>query len=394
MTRTIKKHVITRCGNVKCNTPVEEEGILCDTCGLWYHPQCGRLKKKGYDLYIKHEILEWVCHQCKELIRNQCKLRKNESTSQATGRVLSLTPYVCTSPITKKVESGIKAGKVSSSTKDETKALVGTNKKALEKKATNHSTSGNSLRERTESERNNGNMTIDEEHLVESSLVQDLEIPDTVKIEHFPPEIVAQLYDFEKRISDLDKRLEETCNDNRSLKLMINKLEEQSDLALARNRKVVVYGIPEPHLKLPDQRDRALRHHVTNILRLANIQEYVPIKRYFRLGAWKNGKCNNNPRPVLVEFSFARHRDSLLTASSLLRDKSSGKITVKPDLMKANLLNGKMDGAGLTNPIIRVEQVECSASEGENKAHDKNSTAQAQVPTSPIKAKNGEVPRV
>lgn len=113
----------------------------------------------------------------------------------------------------------------------------------------------------------------------------------------------------------------------------LRKLETSSDLALGRNRNVVVKGIEEPICTAPRQRERELRHHVTNILRLASVPGHVLLKRVFRLGRWTRKPDDSSvaPRPVLIEFGNPRHRDVFLAAAEIVKRRTEGRISVQPD---------------------------------------------------------------
>ena len=57
------------CGSAKCQLPVTNEGIQCDTCDEWFHSRCSKLAKLALKLYTDHKLLKWVCINCTTIIR-------------------------------------------------------------------------------------------------------------------------------------------------------------------------------------------------------------------------------------------------------------------------------------------------------------------------------------
>ena len=57
------------CGG--CGKAVKENqnGIQCDVCILWYHSDCGGLKKKDNDYFNGRAESLWVCGKCKKVVR-------------------------------------------------------------------------------------------------------------------------------------------------------------------------------------------------------------------------------------------------------------------------------------------------------------------------------------
>lgn len=64
-----------------------------------------------------------------------------------------------------------------------------------------------------------------------------------------------------------------------------------SDIALGRNRNVLIHGIPEPFRNEERQRERAVSPHVVNPLRTMQILEKFAIKTVLCLQIWL-GDCN------------------------------------------------------------------------------------------------------
>ena len=121
----------------------------------------------------------------------------------------------------------------------------------------------------------------------------------------------------------------------RTLEKIVNSMEKNCDLALGRNRNVIIDGIPEPVLSSGVQRERGVRYHVTNLLRMVQIPEHVAVKRVLRLGKWdREASC---PRSVVVEFANPRHRDTFLAESRSISTKTGGRIIVRPDASKTQV---------------------------------------------------------
>lgn len=109
----------------------------------------------------------------------------------------------------------------------------------------------------------------------------------------------------------------------------VRSLEKDTDIALGRHRNVVIEGVPEPHKKEKRVREDDVRHHLTNILRMANIPGHVAIKRMHRLGKWHERSAV--PRPIVVEFANPRHRDHFLSAADTVKRKTKEGIRIMPD---------------------------------------------------------------
>ena len=139
------------------------------------------------------------------------------------------------------------------------------------------------------------------------------------------------------------------------LDVAVTKLVKHSDIALGRNRNVVVKGIEEPFCRNPKQREREIRHHIINLLRIAGLPGHILLKRVLRLGKWKTeGNLN---RPVLIEFGNPRYRDLFLSAAGKIEQTTHGKIVIEPDVCLAARKQSGMSGQ---NPDPRSIHVSSS----------------------------------
>ncbi|KAF4531146.1 hypothetical protein B566_EDAN019181 [Ephemera danica] len=113
--------------------------------------------------------------------------------------------------------------------------------------------------------------------------------------------------------------------------MLLGRFAKLSEVATGRNRNVVIRGIPEPIMREGRQRDRAVRYHLINLLRVAELPGDLGLKRVLRLGRWDQSYESRQPRPVLVEFANPRHRDHFLAAAEKIQRTTNGGIEVAPD---------------------------------------------------------------
>jgi hypothetical protein len=61
------------CGT--CNKNVDDEGVQCDICDLWFHLKCGKVSKKIFEaLKQNDEKLKWFCGQCNKFFPKMIKI--------------------------------------------------------------------------------------------------------------------------------------------------------------------------------------------------------------------------------------------------------------------------------------------------------------------------------
>ena len=80
---TINARTTSNCGSAKCQLPVTNEGIQCDTCDMWFHSRCSKLAKLALKLYTDHKFLKWVCTNCTTTIRKS-HVNKHTNPGKAT----------------------------------------------------------------------------------------------------------------------------------------------------------------------------------------------------------------------------------------------------------------------------------------------------------------------
>jgi hypothetical protein len=144
--------------------------------------------------------------------------------------------------------------------------------------------------------------------------------------------------------------------DKSSLSETVKHLKTTNDLALGRNRNVVIKGIPEPFMRESKQRERAIRYHVTNLLRMAGVPGTAVLKRLLRLGKWRRDVA---PRPVVVEFANPRLRDKFLARAAELSQKTEGRFKIEPDDAAGwkHKSTGPQQVDPRTNPVVRVSKL-------------------------------------
>ena len=277
------------CGRSQCKKGVVGDGIQCEACEKWFHNRCSMITPKGIALYTQYECIRWVCNQCVRVIK------ETQSGSLEVGEK---------EDVQKPVEEdttgeGSRLGGLSEETDN-----VG----AQERKR------GRNRRE---------NITLQEC----AGGVEDLS---------------RELREIRDRLKANEEALERLLRDKEMVVDQLKNLQANSDLALGRNRNVVIKGIPEPYMKEGRQRERAVRYHLNTILRMVGMPPGILIKRTLRLGKWGEGNpAGGDTRPVVVEFANPRHRDRVLAASADIMRKTSGRFRVEPDDAAGWRVNGR-----------------------------------------------------
>jgi hypothetical protein len=139
----------------------------------------------------------------------------------------------------------------------------------------------------------------------------------------------------------------------KALVTRIERLEKYTEIALGRNRNILLLGIPEPFVKETKARDEYLYQRVRTLLRVVNIPEHVGLKRVHRVGRWQSPTSASlkRPRPVVVEFANPRHRDHFLAGAVCITQFTRGEVLVMPD-------DSKM-GTGLNFQDVLPTQGSC-----------------------------------
>lgn len=268
------------CGKNSCTAEVFDEGIGCDTCGIWFHPKCSGLTSGSFLLYGQHKRLKWVCPACTILLRD---IKKKERL--ASRPKLKPKRRGCTAPEPHSVEIG-----------DETEPKE-VRKKAKRREKRSGTKEGAPASSGTEGE------------------------------------ITATLERLAKRMEEQEENLNRLIKEKCILGEVVEKLRKNTDVAIGRHRNVLVHGVPEPYMRQGRLRDRYMRDHLATLIRAVAIPDYVLLKRVLRLGQWKDPKATGaaKPRPIIVEFGNPRHRDRFLAAAEKIRASSGGNVRVTPD---------------------------------------------------------------
>ena len=53
-----------------CSLNVDDNGIACDLCDLWYHSSCTNLTPNEFNSHCNNEDLPWTCDSC--IIHSRC----------------------------------------------------------------------------------------------------------------------------------------------------------------------------------------------------------------------------------------------------------------------------------------------------------------------------------
>lgn len=355
------------CGETSCKASVEKEGIRCDSCAQWYHNRCSKLLIKAIDMYARNKFLKWSCPSCIRRLSSKEKVSVGVQTEEfATGEnQIKLQDIVQSHAETQttdtiditgngvehlsgnspgksgtlggnKKRDGVKDTHAEGTKTGATGAMApkGTRIRSLRKTPASHAKTapGGGLARTKAPDALDGATTLD---MVYRMLTQQ------------------------------QAELDELRNERRELGKTVNTLISNTDVALGRNRNVVIKGIPEPFIKEGKRRAREVRHHVTHLLSLATMPPHVALKRVLRLGKYNGNLGQSRPaRPVLVEFANPRHRDKFLAAAGTINSLTKGGIVVQPDDSAAWRQAPKTDTSGEKRapmkgpvPIVDIERV-------------------------------------
>lgn len=316
------------CSLEKCVDRVSAEGIQCDTCNGWFHIRCSGLTRATYELYNNHKGLIWDCRQCRLEMR-RIALRKLDGDPNIPSNSEKVADDTKDTPIRKSAEGQ--------------NLFTGTPEEISDGKSTHPTNSERSGPDQTKLSREQLPGTPEklgcyssQETRAEEEKPRKKRAPRNrrkgSKGVEGAPESIQNTEENTDINSDLHKRMEAVEETNRKLTKALAQLEKNSDLALGRNRNVVVHGIAEPVMREGKQRERAMRYHIVNLLRMVNIPGHVAIKRVLRLGKWAGAQSTTrDPRPVLVEFANPRHRDSFLAQAERVRVITQGQVVIRPD---------------------------------------------------------------
>ena len=71
------------CGNRKCSKEVSQESISCDACKVWYHLQCSGLTRVSFETYHRFKLLKWICRSCFQILREVLRKTKKPTNEPA-----------------------------------------------------------------------------------------------------------------------------------------------------------------------------------------------------------------------------------------------------------------------------------------------------------------------
>lgn len=307
-----------KCGSNRCSLVVDKESIRCDGCAKWYHYRCSKLAKAAIVLYTVEKDLVWVCRACLDKLHAD-KLNEGIQELSIDSPQAELLP---SNDASNDSAETIPTVGVCDTIKENEEATAGV--RSPECVAKRSRVSGS--KKAKSIVRHRKKMT--------SNVIGEFGAPGSpgkgIKLLNI---LEGALLGICERVDAHTRKIEEISSKGDDLAKRVADLRVKGDLALGRNRNVVIKGIPEPFMKESKARDRAMRYHIVNLLRQANIPEHVAIKRVLRLGKFR-GIENNDPqvqRPVLVEFANPRHRDHFLATAERISALSQGRVSVSPD---------------------------------------------------------------
>ena len=381
-----KTEVRSACGNQNCRLGTVNDGIQCDTCCNWYHIRCGGLTKVTYGVYKQYVRLNWDCIICRARMKaclqsevEEASVKAPEATNQSVGQ--SSDNSVCMDD----VEDTLANRSIYNDCEEE---LVEVDTHSLETVSPLHKSRTEPAKAEVTVERN---LVVSAETInknkpgTQQNASARARVPDGKpgpkngeKGVASGPRKLGKGKDrggvrkepedhSENLVRDLLRRVTAVEADTRRMEVALGHLHKSSDLALGRNRNVVIHGIPEPVMREGRQRDRAMRYHIVNLLRAVELPGHIGIKRVLRLGKWISAEKTTEvgPRPVLVEFANPRHRDWFLAAADKIQRISGGQVTVEPDdttlgnkvVIKRQSSSPGFNTATMKKPLLTVQRL-------------------------------------
>ena len=81
-------------GKKVCGEPVED-GVMCDSCGYWFHALCQQIPKPAVNVLKKHKALSWLCDACKiEITSGNSKTKGSISENKVVKQLEALEKVV------------------------------------------------------------------------------------------------------------------------------------------------------------------------------------------------------------------------------------------------------------------------------------------------------------
>ncbi|KAF4531147.1 hypothetical protein B566_EDAN019182, partial [Ephemera danica] len=328
------------CGDAKCPENVLVDGIQCDDCGTWFHKKCSKLSGAVYNLHCRYDKLQWTCPACKQILKDLC----------TSARLQNYNPYLSAEhPYRTPVDSGNPVNVINQTVEVDSRTQENKSPTPSHHKYLQFHMNG-----RTEPNQNLSVCEMDVQLFDKTMQEQIGETINSPRTKRKKKKKISQtqkdkasisMKEVENRLEDLESRILQKIGlldaEIQKNSTSIGKFTKLSEVATGRNRNVVVYGIPEPYMREGKQRDRTVRFHLINLLRIAELPGHVAIKRVLRLGRWQNAQEKPKPRPVLVEFANPRHRDHFLAATGTIQSSTKGGINIVPD--DQNLARGQND---------------------------------------------------
>lgn len=314
-----KSSVPCKCGNIKCGGDVDKEAICCDACDKWYHNKCSRLDSRALSLYVTNKCLKWVCFQCIAQVRKQAQAEqiKQETPLSRMDKATDCSDlHQDRKDRTKQEGEKVKRPEFS----QRVSSIQATNTK----KVRNASKSGGNTKQTVLLK--TGTLKGDPKRVTAT------QAPNTKRGHDEGAPSSKEDRTTIGRISEMVRAQGEAIRalerEKAFLSQSIHHLRTSSDLALGRNRNVVIKGVPEPFMKERRQRERAVGYHLNNLLRTVGLLGVAKIKRTLRLGKWKPDSA---PRPVCVEFANPRMRDKFLALAGEIARRTERRFLIEPD---------------------------------------------------------------
>ncbi|CAH8669817.1 unnamed protein product [Dicrocoelium dendriticum] len=118
----------------------------------------------------------------------------------------------------------------------------------------------------------------------------------------------------------------------------LNSYAQSAEIAMGRQRNVLIYNREEPVIHEAKARRDLDRRRIHDILRIAGIPLNVGIKRVHRVGSWRETgplRQQGFARPILVEFRNPAYRHQLLNRAGLIESQYNGRYQVAPNTLSS-----------------------------------------------------------
>ena len=297
-----------------CHEYVEDNGISCDNCEIWYHIKCQDITSNELKMIIKlGNKVKWICSDCtgeeKFIVKQNDMLKQRIEILDENINKLNL--YISKEKNSKNKVSQTKINIPKNN--DNSK-----NNKVSNAKSPRNSNENSNIPTNTENN-NEGRVDMQNLHSELADAFNDLK-----------KELVEDL----KNV--IDKKLTESIQKNTE----DNRKSQTGGLNLPNNHQndkennIVIYNISEPEDENPKDREYSDFQSVSQILDNGVQIEHYTIMKVIRLGTRNNDQIR--PRPVLVKLANKSEKWHVIKNVKNLKyaDDNMKQVSITPDYTK------------------------------------------------------------